>query len=61
MNNGLISGPAKTEEKEQGKSKFGFPPSLAASYTVADCRSLIKTLVRGVKAITWKFASFKVN
>ncbi|KAG8252898.1 hypothetical protein J6590_046317 [Homalodisca vitripennis] len=50
---------AKTEERDAGKSKFGFPPSLASSYTVADCRSLVKTLVCGVKAITWRCASFK--
>lgn len=33
---------------------------MSSSYTVADCKSLVKTLVRGVKAITWKFATFKV-
>lgn len=53
-------GIAKTEERDSGKSKFGFPPSLASTYTVADCRSLVKTLVCGVKAITWRCASFKV-
>lgn len=49
----------KTEERDAGKSKFGFPPSMAASYSVTDCRSLVKTLVCGVKTITWRCASFK--
>ncbi|KAL0100349.1 hypothetical protein PUN28_019603 [Cardiocondyla obscurior] len=40
------------EEKEQPKSKFGFPTSQAMSYNVADYRNLVKSLVHGAKAIT---------
>ena len=35
------------------KAKFGFPASQAQNYTVSDCRALVKTLVCGVKTITW--------
>lgn len=35
------------------KAKFGFPASQAQNYTVGDCRALVKTLVCGVKTITW--------
>lgn len=41
------------------KSKFGFPTSQAQNYLVADCRSLVKTLVCGVKTITWGIAACK--
>lgn len=37
---------------DKDKTKFGFPASQASSYTVADCRSLVKTLVGGVKTVT---------
>ncbi|XP_025986851.1 transformation/transcription domain-associated protein [Solenopsis invicta] len=40
------------EEKEQPKSKFGFPTSQAMSYNVVDYRNLVKSLVHGAKAIT---------
>lgn len=45
----------KVEEKEPTKCKFGFPTSQANAYTVSDCRGLVKTLVCGVKTITWRF------
>ncbi|XP_046480160.1 transformation/transcription domain-associated protein [Neodiprion pinetum] len=47
------------EDKDAGKSKFGFPPSQAMNYNVADYRSLVKTLVCGVKTITWGCANCK--
>ena len=34
-------------------TKFGFPASQSNNYSVADCRALVETLVRGVKTITW--------
>ncbi|CAB4061236.1 TRRAP [Lepeophtheirus salmonis] len=34
-----------TEDELTKKCKFGFPPSQANNYTVADCRGLVKTLV----------------
>ena len=43
------------------KAKFGFPASQAQNYTVADCRALVKTLVCGVKTITWGLTSTKVE
>jgi transformation/transcription domain-associated protein len=48
-------------KEEREKSKFGFPPSQAGSYSVSDCRGLVKTLVCGVKTITWGCASCKVS
>ena len=44
---------------DESKSKFGFPTSQVATYNVADYRSLVKTLVCGVKTITWGCASCK--
>ena len=41
------------------KAKFGFPASPAQNYTVSDCRALVKTLVCGVKTITWGLTSTK--
>ncbi|GFG36813.1 hypothetical protein Cfor_08647 [Coptotermes formosanus] len=41
------------------KSRFGFPSSQASNYSVTDCRGLVKTLVCGVKTITWGCASCK--
>ena len=43
------------------KAKFGFPASQAQNYTVADCRALVKTLVCGVKTITWGLTSTKTE
>jgi transformation/transcription domain-associated protein len=40
-------------DADEKKMKFGFPPSQSANYSIADCRSLVKTLVCGVKTITW--------
>ena len=37
------------EAETQKKTKFGFPQSQASNYSVSDCRSLVKTLVCGVK------------
>ncbi|XP_033222256.1 transformation/transcription domain-associated protein [Belonocnema kinseyi] len=44
---------------DESKSKFGFPLSQVANYNVADYRSLVKTLVCGVKTITWGCANCK--
>ena len=43
------------------KAKFGFPASQAQNYTVADCRALVKTLVCGVKTITWGLTPTKTE
>ena len=48
-------------EEEAKKSKFGFPASQAANYSVSDCRALVKTLVCGVKTITWGCTTVKVR
>ena len=48
-------------EEEAKKSKFGFPASQAANYSVSDCRALVKTLVCGVKTITWGCTTVKVS
>ena len=48
-------------EEEAKKSKFGFPASQAANYSVSDCRALVKTLVCGVKTITWGCTTVKAE
>ncbi|XP_028982080.1 transformation/transcription domain-associated protein [Diachasma alloeum] len=50
----------ETDDKET-KSKFGFPQSQSTNYNVADYRSLVKTLVCGVKTITWGCANCKTG
>lgn len=47
--------------ENKDEKRFGFPASQASNYTVSDCRSLVKTLVCGVKTITWGIASCKVG
>ena len=48
-------------EEDSKKSKFGFPASQAANYSVSDCRALVKTLVCGVKTITWGCTTVKAE
>lgn len=48
-------------DPEKDKTKFGFPASQANSYTVSDCRSLVKTLVGGVKTVTYGCAVPRVS
>ncbi|CAH1997935.1 unnamed protein product [Acanthoscelides obtectus] len=50
---------AGTQPKEETKSKFGFPQN--NNYNVADYRSLVKTLVCGVKTITWGCSACKTT
>ena len=50
---------SKDEYIPTGGVKFGFPPSPTLNYSIADCRGLVKTLVCGVKAITWGIPSCK--
>lgn len=38
---------------QDDKAKFGFPPPVSDLYSVSDCKSLVKTLVLGVKTVTW--------
>lgn len=35
------------------RPKFGFPPPVSDLYSVNDCKNLVKTLVQGVKTVTW--------
>lgn len=53
--------PDLNEEKESGKSKFGFPSSQAMSYNVVDYRNLVKNLVHGAKAITANYINSKTG
>lgn len=55
---GALATTQMTQIKEE-KSKFGFPQNL--NYNVADYRSLVKTLVCGVKTITWGCSACKVR
>lgn len=43
------------------QSKMVFLTAQPPSYSVPDCRSLVKTLVCGVKTITWGIASCKAT
>ncbi|XP_011505966.1 PREDICTED: transformation/transcription domain-associated protein [Ceratosolen solmsi marchali] len=47
------------DEKECTKTKFGFPSAQNQTCNVVDYRSLVKTLVCGVKTITWGCANCK--
>lgn len=50
--------PANPPEKEKA-SRFGFPQN--NNHNVADYRSLVKTLVCGVKTIAWSLPSCKIQ
>lgn len=52
--------PTPIQQEAQEKSKFGFPQQ-QMSYNVADYRNLVKTLVCGVKTITWGCSSININ
>lgn len=45
---------------KETRSKIGVPSMQNNNYNVADYRSLVKTLVCGVKTITWGCAACKV-
>ncbi|XP_046961593.1 transcription-associated protein 1 isoform X1 [Vanessa cardui] len=47
--------------KAEEKSKIGFPTSQMSNLNVGDYRTLVKTLVCGVKTITWGCASCKTT
>lgn len=47
--------------KPDEKSRIGFPTSQMSNLNVGDYRTLVKTLVCGVKTITWGCASCKVS
>ncbi|XP_045469394.1 transcription-associated protein 1 isoform X2 [Harmonia axyridis] len=53
-----LSGSQGSQPKEE-RSKFGFPQF--NNFNVSDYRSLVKTLVCGVKTITWGCSSFKMQ
>ncbi|KAL3832377.1 hypothetical protein ACJMK2_024027 [Sinanodonta woodiana] len=50
---------ADIKSKEEKQNRFGVTPSQYNTYSVTDCRSLVKTLVCGVKTITWGIVSCK--
>ncbi|XP_044261128.1 transcription-associated protein 1 [Tribolium madens] len=56
LENALATTQSRNEQKEE-KSKFGFPQN--NNYNVADYHSLVKTLVCGVKTITWGCSACK--
>ncbi|KAL5007444.1 hypothetical protein ScPMuIL_016250 [Solemya velum] len=41
------------DKEDKLSNRFGVTPNQHHSYSVTDCRSLVKTLVCGVKTITW--------
>ncbi|KAA0197800.1 hypothetical protein HAZT_HAZT001767 [Hyalella azteca] len=44
------------KEKDQIQ-KLGAPPNVTQNYSVPDCKALVKTLVSGVKTITWGYTN----
>jgi transformation/transcription domain-associated protein len=58
---GAMSPLSELRDADEKKLKFGFPASQSANYSVADCRALVKTLVCGVKTITWGCTSCKTD
>ncbi|CAG2186713.1 TRRAP [Mytilus edulis] len=46
---------------DKSTNRFGITPGQTSTYTVNDCRSLVKTLVCGVKTITWGIVSCKAT
>ncbi|XP_041366452.1 transformation/transcription domain-associated protein-like [Gigantopelta aegis] len=61
-NKSFAMGLLESKEKEDAtktQNRFGVIPSQYSVYSVADCRSLMKTLVCGVKTITWGVLSCK--
>ncbi|XP_068243023.1 transformation/transcription domain-associated protein isoform X3 [Palaemon carinicauda] len=49
----------ENESKDRDTQRIGFPPNVTVNYSVVDCRALVKTLVCGVKTITWGCAQCK--
>ncbi|XP_067013941.2 transformation/transcription domain-associated protein [Anabrus simplex] len=52
---------SSSQAPKEEKSRFGFPASQTCNYSVPDCRSMVKTLVCGVKTITWGCAACKTS
>lgn len=50
---------SESDNKDKEIQRIGFPPNVTVNYSVSDCRALVKTLVCGVKTITWGCASCK--
>ncbi|XP_052224459.1 transformation/transcription domain-associated protein-like isoform X9 [Dreissena polymorpha] len=48
-----------SSKEDKPPHRFGVTPSQYNTYSVADCRGLVKTLVCGVKTITWGIVSCK--
>ncbi|GLH10296.1 Transcription-associated protein 1, partial [Gryllus bimaculatus] len=51
--------PGQGNVPKEEKSRFGFPVSQANTYSVTDCRNMVKTLVGGVKTISWSCCGCK--
>ncbi|GFX64441.1 hypothetical protein TNCV_4043311 [Trichonephila clavipes] len=47
-------------DMKEEKTRFGFPTSQATSYSVTDCRSLVKTIICGAKSVAWSIQICKV-
>ncbi|XP_053373271.1 transformation/transcription domain-associated protein-like isoform X1 [Mercenaria mercenaria] len=50
-----------SKDNDKPQNRFGVTPSQYNTYSVADCRGLVKTLVCGVKTITWGIVSCKAT
>ena len=48
-------------ERPPPPARIGLSAGGATTYSVVDCRNLVKTLICGVKTITWGCASCKVS
>ncbi|KAF0288488.1 Transformation/transcription domain-associated protein [Amphibalanus amphitrite] len=57
----LMAELAAISERPPAPARIGLTTSPATTYSVVDCRNLVKTLICGVKTITWGCASCKVG
>uniref|UniRef100_A0A6A7FXF6 Transformation/transcription domain-associated protein-like n=6 Tax=Hirondellea gigas TaxID=1518452 RepID=A0A6A7FXF6_9CRUS len=56
----VVADLSDVKDKEQ-LLKIGCPPNVTQNYSVPDCKALVKTLVSGVKTITWGCTSKFIN
>jgi hypothetical protein len=54
----LTESPAK--KKLQEKTKYIFPSSPTALFSLPECRTLVKVIICGIKTAAWGIATIKV-
>lgn len=48
-------------KKLPGKTKYIFPSSPTALFSLTECRTLVKVIICGIKTAAWGIATLKVN